>query len=267
MASISGKTEAEIAAMLAGEGLMPMPAWSPEEFYTGSMAAPVGLGVQGTKNNRGSVPSADNSLSEPWPGAYNQTVYRNSNTGRDIIRNVPAPAIQTAQSTIDAATPFDINHLGLTTSPFKKVTPAETAIAEILVQGGMRAPTGGANRGRPAAAGKRLVWETAAPAGPAPAGDPWGGLRVDPLVTQAPGMVTGAREGGGSPAAVLHDRLSGEAQRQALQAQAQITSDPALAAAMAAGKTAYVSPTNNGVLADNALMPTVAMNGNPIKHR
>lgn len=104
------------------------------------------IGVQGTKRNRGSMPSADNSLGEPWPGAYDQTVMRNGSTRRDIIEDIPAPVMTAAApkySTIDTVTPLDINRLGLTTSPFKKPTPtpAERAIAEVIVRGGNQTPT------------------------------------------------------------------------------------------------------------------------------
>jgi len=59
------------------------------------------------------------------------------------------------------------------------------------------------------------------------------------------------------------------AQLAAMQAAAHTAQDPALAAALAAGNKSYV-PTNGdptGVLGYGALMPTVAMNGNPIRNR
>lgn len=58
-------------------------------------------------------------------------------------------------------------------------------------------------------------------------------------------------------------------QLAAMQAAAATAQDPALAAALAAGRKSYV-PTNGdptGVLGSGALMPTVAMNGNPIRNR
>jgi hypothetical protein len=63
--------------------------------------------------------------------------------------------------------------------------------------------------------------------------------------------------------------ISRPEQITALQQQAKITKDPEIAKAMAAGKTSYVSSnaSNNGVLGPNALMPTVAMNGKPIRNR
>ncbi len=61
--------------------------------------------------------------------------------------------------------------------------------------------------------------------------------------------------------------MNRQAQIAALQQQAQVTNDPLIAAAMAAGRTTYGSPTSSGALGDNALMPTVAMNGNPIRNR
>lgn len=79
------------------------------------------------------------------------------------------------------------------------------------------------------------------------AGQPSGGL--------------GALLGGGAPA-------TGQ-QLANMQAAASLAQDPALAAALSQGRKGYV-PTNGdptGVLGSGALMPTVAMNGNPIRNR
>jgi hypothetical protein len=112
-----------------------------------------------------------------------------------------------------------------------------------------------------------MQWEPAAPAGPAPAGDPWGNLRIggDSGVSGV-GLTTGGHQ---ADARMLRPAIDREAQRAALMQQAQRTQDAELAAAMAKGKTSYVSSNknNNGVLAVNALMPTVAMNGKPILNR
>lgn len=155
------------------------------------------IGVQGTKRNRGSMPSADNSLGEPWPGAYDQTVMRNGSTRRDIIEDIPAPVMTAAApkySTLDTVTPLDINRLGLTTSPFKKPTPtpAERAIAEVIVRGGGIQPSGGSNRGHPTRGAAPIM---VAPPPRLATADPWaaasgGDLRIGPS-TQRPGYATG----------------------------------------------------------------------------
>jgi hypothetical protein len=164
MASMTGMTAEQLAKLLDGPNPMPMPSYSPSEFYTGAMAPPLPslptyveggiippIGVAGTKRDRGSLPPAFNSLSEPWGGSYNQTVNRNGYTRRDVIQNIPAP-IQTAQtySGLDTVDPLNINNLGLTRQSFfaKQETPAERAIAEITINGGLNSPTGGLGRGR-----------------------------------------------------------------------------------------------------------------------
>ncbi len=194
---------------------------------------------QGTKNNRGAIPAADNSLSEPWPGAYNSTMFRN-NSRVDVARDIPyvAPADPTV---IDVANALNINRLGLTNSPFKKQVPAERAIAEILVQGGTRpGPTGGMNRGRPAAAGNRLVYQPAVSVARAPAGDPWANLRIS-AGTPRPGLVTGQP----NPAAVIAQALM--PQRPAVNAleQLMMTHDQAFGTGRPAG-TWLESSVNNG---------------------
>lgn len=154
MASMTGLSAAQLAQLLDGEEPMAMPTYNLPSIYNGvlpSLPAISNYGPpQGTKGNRAALPDAFNSLSEPWGGAYDQTSYRNGQTRRDIIQNIPAPPIQTASnySTLDTVTPLDINRLGLSSSPFRQ-TPAERAIAEITVNGGGRSPTGGLNRGRP----------------------------------------------------------------------------------------------------------------------
>lgn len=82
----------------------------------------------------------------------------------------------------------------------------EKAIAEILINGPMHPPTGGANRGRHRMGGSApLAWEDAQPSGPAPSGDPWGNMRYGQNGGGQPGLVMGGRSGGlnqiGNPAA------------------------------------------------------------------
>jgi len=216
----------------------------------------------------------------------------NGNRPADIIQNIPAPQVAAAPkySTLDTVTPLDINRLGLTTSPF--ATPAERAIAEVTINGGSMPPTGGANRGRPSNHGsppksfigndgRTYTLETTPdpllPGGTIyrstdpkfSTGDSWAGLRIAPTGPGRQGLVTGTP--GGAVAEALAARQeshpSPSAVAAALMEQARVTNDPLMAAAMAQGRTSYVSPTNNGALADNALMPTVAMNGNPLRNR
>jgi len=216
MASMTGLTAEQLAQLLDGPNPMPMPAYNLPAIYDGVL--PVGLGVQGTKRDRGSLPNWDNSLSEPWGGEYDQTVYRNGQTRRDIIQNIPAPRYEpkTAYSTLDTVQPLDINRLGLTTSPFKK-TPAEQAIAEITVRGGGIQPSGGRNRGRPT---RPLPSTPLVPLGPPTltGGDPWANLRVAPagggrqgLATGTPGGVAQApRERSGGPLGLLLGAFGGQ---------------------------------------------------------
>lgn len=195
MASMTGLTAEQLAQLLDGPNPMPMPAYNLPAIYDGVL--PVGLGVQGTKRDRGSLPNWDNSLSEPWPGPYDQTVYRNGQTRRDVIQDIPAPRYEpkTAYSTLDTVQPLDINRLGLTTSPFAKPTPAERAIAEITVNGGIRnIPSGGSRRGRPT---RPLPSSPLVPLGPPSltGADPWAGLRVAPAGAGKTGLATGTPGG------------------------------------------------------------------------
>lgn len=63
-------------------------------------------------------------------------------------------------------------------------------------------------------------------------------------------------------------RATGD-QLASMQAAASLAQDPALAAALASGAKGYVpsNPNDTGVLGPGALMPTVALNGNPIRNR
>jgi hypothetical protein len=276
-----------------------------------------GATPQGTKRDRGDVPAAFNSNSEPWPGAIDQTAYKSQSGGltsrqvqtvavdpftgnpiisgsggtrpADVIQNIPAPQVASAPkySPLDTVQPLDINNLGLTRDSFfaKPESSAERAINEVTINGSMP-PTGGANRGRPTLGGMRF--SPFAPPGPAPEGDPWGvssggDLRIGPSGPPRQGMVTANRS---AVAGALADRgpqpnqsavaqalafrpVAEGAQLAAMQAAAPQAQDPALAAALAAGNKSYV-PTNGdptGVLGYGALMPTVAMNGNPIRNR
>lgn len=298
MASMSGLTAEQLAQLLDGPNPMPMPAYTLPSIYDGvlpSLPAISSYGPpQGTKRDRASLPDASNSLSEPWGGTYDQTAYRNGQTRRDIIQNIPAPNVQTASnySTLDTVTPLDINRLGLTTSPFRK-TPAEQAIAEITVRGGGIQPSGGRGRGRPT---RPLPSSPLVPLGPPSltGDDPWAGLRVAPAGGGRTGLATGTPGGvvqppqersggllglllggfGGGEGINLGSLLAGGGratgdQLASMQAAASLAQDPALAAALASGAKGYV-PTNpdaTGVLGSGALMPTVAMNGNPIRNR
>jgi hypothetical protein len=256
------------------------------------------IGLQGSKVNRGQA----SEFYQPPITQANQTAYRNGTTGRDIIRDIPALPTQTASgySSLDTIDPLNINNLGLTRQSFfaKGETPAERAIAEVTINGGMQSPSGGSNRGR-AVIGRRPT--TQLPTMPDPLleeGDPWAGLRIGGgrppsrpgMATGTPGgapapqqqrgggllgMLLGALGGGsGGQGGGLASLLSGGGpatgqQLASMQQAAQTAQDPALAAALAAGNKSYV-PTNGdptGVLGYGALMPTVAMNGNPIRNR
>lgn len=199
MASMTGLTAEQLAQLLDGANPLPMPTYSLPAIYDGVL--PVGLGVQGTKRDRGSLPNWDNSLSEPWGGAYDQTVYRNGQTRRDVIQNIPAPPVQTASGysgldTIDTLNPIDVNNWGLTRQSFfaKPQAPAEQAIVEATIRGGSMPPSGGSRRGRPT---RPLPSSPLAPLGP-PAiagGDSWAGLRVAPSGEGRSGLVTGTPGG------------------------------------------------------------------------
>jgi hypothetical protein len=253
------------------------------------------IGLQGSKVNRGQ-PSE---FYQPPITSPNQTAYRNSTTGRDIIRDIAPPPIQTASnySALDTIAPLDINNLGLTRDSFfaKQETPAERAIAEITVRGGnTQGPWKGWGSGAvphvplPRSRPFSLASAVGLDFGGAPmltGEDPWGGLRVGGSKgANRPGMATGTPSGSKAAAQPqkksfsLFDALvsmssgGGRAtgpQLAAMQSAAPQAQDPALAAALAAGNKSYV-PTNGdptGVLGYGAVMPTVAMNGNPIRNR
>jgi len=228
MASMTGLSEQELQQLLgvsgtgqdpATIGLMPMPAYNLNDIYAGTpaqqIARALGGPVQGSKTNKGVPTEFWESQSTPT----DQIVYRQPTLAernrRDSITNNPAN-IQVAQqqSTINAVNPLDVSRLGLTVGP--PVTPASRAIAEILVQGGSKAPTGGSYRGRPTAARNTggLIFQPTPAVGPAPAGDPWATMRVGALPVSAPkGLVTGnaprTAPPAVSPVAALHSQLQG----------------------------------------------------------
>jgi hypothetical protein len=247
---------------------------------------------QGTKNNRGSLPSAGNSLSEPWGGTIDQFMLPR----RDIIQNVP-PLPQTRTATVNASDPLNVNNLGLTRQSFfaKQETPAERAIAEVTIKGGSpQGPwKGWGSRPSPSLptmadpnddpllaealkigrAYKPSAKVQAALNAPAPSGSPGapqqqrGGGLLGMLLGAFGGGSTG--QGGGLASILSGGGPATGQQLAAMQQAAQTAQDPALAQALAAGNKTY-TPTNGdptGVLGYGALMPTVAMNGNPIRNR
>jgi hypothetical protein len=246
---------------------------------------------QGTKNNRGSLPSAGNSLTEPWGGSIDQFMFPR----RDIIQNRPANPLPETRTALDAANPWNMNDLGLERQSFfaKGETPAERAIAEVTIRGGN---TQGPWKGwgsrpsvslptmpeddpllaealaigkayKPSAKVQAALGAPAPPGSPgAPAGRGGGGL-LSMLLGALGGGSTG--QGGGLASILSGGGPATGQQLASMQQAAQTAQDPALAAALAAGNKSYV-PTNGdptGVLGYGALMPTVAMNGNPIRNR
>jgi hypothetical protein len=169
---------------------------------------------QGTKNARGSMPSADNSLAEPWGGTIDQIKLPR----RDIVQNIPAP-VMTAAQTVDAADPINVNNWGLTRDSFfaKDQNPAEKAILDVLVRdGNQQGPWKGWGGSSPAvAAGQATARRSWADSwlgrqGGSPMiagtprlvpGDPWSGLRVGGgNGTPRPGLATGTLMRAGTPA-------------------------------------------------------------------
>jgi len=95
MASMTGMTPEQLAALLAGTDAMAMPSYSINSIYDGVLPtlppppmATLSGPPQGTKRDRGSLSPSYNSLTEPWGGAYDQTAYRS-----------PAPARLPSQPT------------------------------------------------------------------------------------------------------------------------------------------------------------------------
>jgi hypothetical protein len=166
------------------------------------------IGLQGSKVNRGQ-PSE---FYQPPITSPNQTAYRNSTTGRDIIRDIAPPPIQTAEnySTLDTITPLYINDLGLERQSFfaKPETEAERAIAEITVNGGTKQGAwkgwgGGSSSASVPRVPMPRPFSLASAVGLDFGGDPmltdddpWSGLRVGGSKgANRPGMATGTPSG------------------------------------------------------------------------
>jgi hypothetical protein len=188
------------------------------EFYTGSMAAP-DKGPNGTlvQSRRVQPPS---SISDLYGGMYSETgaapTRRLVETTKVTpkydakqLESKPAPAMQVASPTTDAAAPLDVNRLGLTTSPFD--TSAQRAIAQATKSNFTPVdPNTSLSYGmlldlftQPGYSGFDTQWSST-PAGPAPAGDAWatpggGDLRIGPSGPARAGTVTGNK--GAAPAA------------------------------------------------------------------
>lgn len=166
----------------------------------------------------------------------------------------PGPTrVAQAPSTVDATDPLNIDHLGLTRDPFRPpASPAEQAITAALLS-----PAGLVAAGP--ALGGDMQWSPAETA-PAPSGDTWLGMR-EPGQTGAlvarPGMVTGNRPIVGFAAPSRGDVVDqiGAAHKRGLLSEGAT-------AALLAGRGGYtVHKSQNGVLGENALMPTRTISG------
>lgn len=152
--------------------------------------------VQTTKRARGDYPPAYNSLGEPWGGVYDQTAYMSGRV-KDQFTVDTNPPSEFSQGYVDTMGQPGANQ---GTGPKMAESPGERAITEILINGGAPGPAyrggwGSSGLGR----SKPLQWEPAAPSGPAPAGDPWGGgMRGGVQTSPTPGMVTGPKQKSGA---------------------------------------------------------------------
>jgi hypothetical protein len=145
---------------------------------------------QGTKGARGDYPEAWNSLGEPWPGEYDQTVAQNSRLP-DPYTTATHPPSEFSQAYVDNLGAPGTNQ---STGP-TMATPAERAINDIVIPGGrqMQGPP------PPPAGWQPMQWETAQPSPmvPTAAGaDPWQGTRIPAQTLNGappnPGMVMGS---------------------------------------------------------------------------
>lgn len=127
---------------------------------------------------------------QPQVWATDSTVLQNGRV-KDKYTIDTNPPSEFSQAYVD-----DMGAPGANQGTGPAIDDGQRAIAEILVQGGNRQP-GSAFTGGWGSPRSRMTWETAAPAGPAPQGDPWAGMRAgqQAIDTPTPGMVTGARPG------------------------------------------------------------------------
>lgn len=202
---------------------------------------PGGAPVQTTKRARGDYPPSFNSLNEPWPGAIDQTVYRNGAVV-DRYTTTDYPPSQFTQAYVDNMGAPGANQ---STGPAIADTPATNAIAEILVRGGSPGSAFGGGWGANGfGRNQPLVWQPAGPSGTPPAGDPWAGIRLSgQTLTGTPpkaGLVTGPR--GGTPIQNLHERLSRPPPQKGFNGKTTVTSNE-------------LRPTHSSIFSENAVLP------------
>jgi hypothetical protein len=285
MASMTGMTPEQLAQMLAGPNPLPMPTYSIQSIYDGILPSlpPVPMAqfgpLQGSKVNRG----AQSEFYQPPIGPADSVAYRNSAPTRLASSGLPP-----ANYGVSSAYSADPSVIARERLPNGEYSDPLQAINEITIRGGNSTPP--LPRSRPSvslptmpdplaealAIGKsykpsaKVQAALNAPAPPgspgAPSGRGGGGL----LSLLLGGFGGGSAGQGGGLASILSGGGPATGQQLAsMQQAAQTAQDPALAAALAAGNKSYV-PTNGdptGVLGYGALMPTVAMNGNPIRNR
>lgn len=287
MASMTGLTAEQLAQLLDGPDPLPMPTYSLDSIYAGTGMQPANplptyveggiippIGVAGTKRNRGDFPPAYNSLSEPWGGNYNQTAYRSPASTR--LPSEPTggpkklPPVDTQTAIVREIDPRTLSY-------GDPLTTSANGAIEVMVRGGNQLPQMPRRKplfpltqfdqalaiGRayePSASVKAALAAPPPPGSPGAPRERSGGLL---------GLLLGGMEGGGLGSLLSGGGRATGDQLASMQAAASLAQDPALAEALAAGRKGYV-PTNpdaTGVLGSGALMPTVAMNGNPIRNR